>query len=127
LLTKKGWPQGVVGPLGRVGDDILDLLGDPVQAPHWRRRGLVVGDVQSGKTATYTALCCKAGDAGYRLVIVLTGPLASLRRQTQERLARKIGGRVNSRKSTKIRSSRAVGVGLSDARKAANVFTSRDK
>lgn len=43
LLTKKGWPQGVVGPLGRVGDDILDLLGDPSQDPHWRRRGLVVG------------------------------------------------------------------------------------
>ena len=127
LLTKKGWPQGVVGPLGRVGDDILDLLGDPVQAPHWRRRGLVVGDVQSGKTATYTALCCKAGDAGYRLVIVLTGTLESLRRQTQERLDEEFVGRDSSGELTKIRSSRAVGVGLIDARKAANVFTSRDK
>ena len=127
LLTKKGWPQGVVGPLGRVGDDILDLLGDPSQDPHWRRRGLVVGDVQSGKTATYTALCCKAGDAGYRLVIVLTGTLESLRRQTQERLDEEFVGRDSSGELTKIRSSRAVGVGLIDARKAANVFTSRDK
>jgi hypothetical protein len=127
LLTKKGWPQGVVGPLGRVGDDILDLLGDPAQAPHWQRRGLVVGDVQSGKTATYTALCCKAGDAGYRLVIVLTGTLESLRRQTQERLDEEFVGRDSSGELTKIRSSRAVGVGLIDARKAANVFTSRDK
>ena len=95
--------------------------------PHWRRRGLVVGDVQSGKTATYTALCCKAGDAGYRLVIVLTGTLESLRRQTQERLDEEFVGRDSSGELTKIRSSRAVGVGLIDARKAANVFTSRDK
>jgi hypothetical protein len=127
FLTKKGWPQGVVGPLGRVGDDILDLLGDPKQAPHWRRRGLVVGDVQSGKTATYTALCNKAGDAGYRLLIVLTGTLESLRRQTQQRLDEEFVGRDSSGELTRIRSSRAVGVGLIDARKAANVFTSRDK
>jgi len=45
-----------------------------------------MGDVQSGKTATYTALTRKAADAGYRLIILLTGTLENLRRQTQERL-----------------------------------------
>jgi hypothetical protein len=55
---------GVAGTLDRVTDDILDLIGDPLLRDQWRGRGLVVGDVQSGKTATYTALCCKAGDAG---------------------------------------------------------------
>ena len=86
LLSKKDWPPQVVGTLDRVSDEILDLLGNPAQTDHWERRGLVVGDVQSGKTATYTALTCKAGDAGYRLIILLTGTLENLRRQTQERL-----------------------------------------
>ena len=57
------------------------------------RRGLIFGDVQSGKTATYTALCCKAADAGYRLIILLTGTIESLRRQTQERLDEGFVGR----------------------------------
>jgi len=127
LLTKKDWPPKVIATMDRVTDDILDLIGDPAQSMPWRRRGLVVGDVQSGKTATYTALCCKAGDAGYRLIILLTGTLESLRRQTQERLDEGFVGLDSSGELTKIRSSRAVGVGLIDPRKAAGVFTSRDK
>ena len=49
-------------------------------------RGLVVGDVQSGKTSNYAALICKAVDAGFPLVIVLAGVHNSLRSQTQLRL-----------------------------------------
>ena len=45
-----------------------------------------MGDVQSGKTATYAALMAKAADAGYRMIILLTGTLENVRRQTQERL-----------------------------------------
>jgi hypothetical protein len=127
LLMKKDWPPRVVATLDRVTDDILDLLGNPLQEGSWGRRGLVVGDVQSGKTATYTALCCKAGDAGYHLVILLTGTLESLRRQTQERLDEGFVGLDSSGELTKIRTGRAVGVGLIDPRKAAGVFTSRDK
>jgi hypothetical protein len=51
---------------------------------HWR--GLVVGNVQSGKTATYSTLIARAFDSGYKLVIVLSGRLDSLRRQTSSRL-----------------------------------------
>jgi hypothetical protein len=127
LLIKKDWPPKVIATMDRVTDDILDLIGDPAQGMPWRRRGLVVGDVQSGKTATYTALCCKAGDAGYRLIILLTGTLESLRRQTQERLDEGFVGLDSSGVLTKIRSGRAVGVGLIDPRKAAGVFTSREK
>src|ERR1035437_5044419 len=127
LLMKKDWPPNVVATLDRVADHILDLLGNPLQEGSWGRRGLVVGDVQSGKTATYTGLCCKAGDAGYRLVILLTGTLESLRRQTQERLDEGFVGLDSSGELTAIRTSRAVGVGLIDPRKAAGVFTSRDK
>ena len=50
------------------------------------RRGLVIGDVQSGKTSTYIGLICKAADAGFRVFILLTGTTESLRRQTQERV-----------------------------------------
>jgi len=55
--------RAIATTLDRVTDEILDLLGDPTQEGTWSRRGLVMGDVQSGKTATYTALCCKAADA----------------------------------------------------------------
>ncbi len=48
--------------------------------------GLVVGHVQSGKTASYTGLICKAADAGYKIVIVLAGLHNNLRSQTQVRL-----------------------------------------
>lgn len=129
LLQRSGWPQRVVSTLDRVTDEILDLLQDPdVQGP-WKRRGLVLGDVQSGKTATYTALCCKAADSGYKLVIILTGSLESLRRQTQERLDEGFVGLDSSGLLTQARNraNRAVGVGLIDSRKAAGVFTSREK
>jgi hypothetical protein len=128
LLNKKEWPPKVITTLDRVTDTILDLLGNPTQPGQWKRRGLVVGDVQSGKTATYTALCCKAGDAGYRLIILLTGTLESLRRQTQERLDEGFVGRDSSGELAVIRNnSRAVGVGLINNLKSAGVFTSRER
>src|SRR5262249_54153424 len=86
LLVGNGWPPLVAATLDRATDEFLDLLGDPSDNRAWQRRGLVMGDVQSGKTATYAALVCKAADAGYRMVILLTGMLENVRRQTQERL-----------------------------------------
>jgi len=129
LLQRFEWPPRVVSTLDRVTDEILDLLQDPSAPGPWKRRGLVLGDVQSGKTATYTALCCKAADAGYKLVILLTGTLESLRRQTQERLDEGFVGLDSSGLLTQARNraDRAVGVGLIDSRKAAGVFTSREK
>ena len=49
-------------------------------------RGLVVGNVQSGKTANFTTLISRAYDVGYKLVLVLSGRLESLRKQTASRL-----------------------------------------
>lgn len=45
-----------------------------------------MGQVQSGKTANYTGLICKAADAGFRMIIVLAGIHKNLRSQTQLRL-----------------------------------------
>jgi hypothetical protein len=85
-LLKKGFPPHVVVTMDRLTDKILDHLEDPLKPGVWARKGLVVGHVQSGKTANYTGLVCKAADAGYRVIIVLAGTLNSLRNQTQERI-----------------------------------------
>lgn len=86
LSVKRRLPRDVIDQLDRLTDDILDRLRDPKTPGAWDRRGLVVGDVQSGKTGNYTALICKGIDAGYPLVIVLAGVHNSLRSQTQLRL-----------------------------------------
>jgi hypothetical protein len=71
---------------------ILRKLPDPNPSRTFQARGLVVGYVQSGKTANYTALAARAVDAGYRIVIVLSGIHESLRTQTQNRLERELTG-----------------------------------
>ena len=67
-------------------DTVLGLLEDPDRNGSWDRRGLVVGQIQSGKTGHYTGLLCKAADAGYKIVIVVAGLHNNLRSQTQMRL-----------------------------------------
>lgn len=86
LELRKRIPREVLEQLDELTDDILDRLRDPRTEGEWDRRGLVVGDVQSGKTSNYTGVICKAVDAGYPLVIVLAGVHNSLRSQTQIRL-----------------------------------------
>lgn len=87
LKEKKMWGIEVVNRLNKTTDDIMDDLGNPKDHTRpFQRRGLLLGDVQSGKTATYTAVCNKAADAGYRVIIVLAGMMENLRIQTQERL-----------------------------------------
>ncbi len=76
----------VVDALDKSTDGILGLLEDPRRDGSWDRRGLVVGHVQSGKTSSYSALICKAADAGYKIIIVLAGLHNNLRSQTQIRL-----------------------------------------
>jgi hypothetical protein len=94
-------PAKVMHELDRSTDRVLDLLGDPNRQANWDRRGLVVGHVQSGKTQHYTTLMAKALDAGYKVIIVLTGMHENLRQQTQERIDEMITGK-NSRKNFEI-------------------------
>jgi hypothetical protein len=123
-LIQSGWPPRVVTMLDRVTDEILDLMGNPAKVDPWLHRGLVMGGVQSGKTANYIALCCKAADAGYRLIILLTGMLENLRRQTQARLDSGFVGLDSSGVLAQQRTTREVGVGVLDRRHMAGVFTS---
>ena len=86
LEEVKRWNPRVTGKLGQVSDEIVDYLGNPKSENDFQRRGLILGDVQSGKTANYTAICNKAADTGYRVIIILAGMMENLRQQTQERL-----------------------------------------
>lgn len=86
LLLQNGLPKDVVISTDKVTDTILSRLGNPDKQVPWDRRGMVVGHVQSGKTANYTGLICKAADAGYRLIIIIAGIHNNLRNQTQERV-----------------------------------------
>jgi hypothetical protein len=79
-------PPKALKQLDKITDDILSKLESPRREGAWDRRGMVVGQVQSGKTANYTGLICKAADAGYRLIVILAGMHDSLRSQTQERI-----------------------------------------
>jgi hypothetical protein len=85
FLEKKLAPEPL-NQLDNLTNDILDRLTDPRTPGAWDRRGMVVGQVQSGKTGNYIGLINKAVDAGYRLVIVLAGIHDSLRAQTQVRV-----------------------------------------
>ena len=86
LEEEKGWAPATTSGLDQLTNSILERLESPLRPGAWDRRGMVVGQVQSGKTANYTGLICKAVDAGYKLIIVLAGIQNSLRSQTQLRL-----------------------------------------
>lgn len=115
-LREKDWSSKVIRDIDTVTDDILDQCGNPHDCVcPWQRRGLVIGDVQSGKTAVFTGLINKAADAGYRVIIVLTGMLETLRRQTQGRLDAEFVGKPSGNYSEK-QEGKAIGVGLIDSK-----------
>ncbi|MGH4125492.1 MAG: Z1 domain-containing protein [Clostridium sp.] len=125
LTIKKGWSEGVINTIDKVSNDIVALLGDPKAEGSWKRRGLVIGDVQSGKTANFTAICNKATDVGYDAIIILTGTIESLRKQTQERQDTDLVG-FDSFKllNDKGVANRRIGVGEINKQIRLNTFTS---
>jgi len=84
-LISKNWDPEDVAEIDRVSNEVVSLLENPKQE-QFAGRGLVVGHVQSGKTANMTAVMAKALDAGYDTVIVLAGLTNKLRYQTQNRM-----------------------------------------
>lgn len=85
LRREKGWDDEAVDSISASSVRVVSELGDP-SAEEFDVRGLVVGYVQSGKTANMTAVIARAVDAGYNLVVVLAGLTDKLRHQTQRRL-----------------------------------------
>lgn len=107
-LKKEKWHPALVRSLSDVGTKILGHLQDPTSDGAWNRRGMVVGHVQSGKTANYTGVIAKAADAGYKFIIVSAGIHSNLRRQTQERIDEAFIGRSSDPENREL-----IGVGLS--------------
>jgi hypothetical protein len=95
LLEHRNWSPEAVVQLDDAAEEVVSRLADPTQADSYQSKGLVVGYVQSGKTANFTGVIAKAIDAGYRLIIVLTGTTNMLRAQTQRRLDMELCGREN--------------------------------
>lgn len=119
LLASQRLPSDVITSTDAVTDTILDRMGDPTDDSAWARKGMVVGHVQSGKTANYTGLVCKAADAGYRLIVVIAGIHNNLRNQTQGRIDEGFIGRDTGRlemQETRNRP-RLIGVGAFDDRR----------
>ncbi len=110
-LKSTGFGQEVIRVLDEDTDNILNECGNP-KAPHsWRIQGLVMGDVQSGKTASYSGLINKAADAGYRFIVLLTGTIEELRAQSQERLDESFVGRDSRDILSGGRESKPIGAG----------------
>lgn len=113
LEHQKGFEPATIQGVDDMTDKILDRFFDPRKTDVIvSKKGLVVGQVQSGKTANYTGLVCKAADTGFNLIIVLAGIHNNLRSQTQLRLDEGFLGfdtqfeRASTKETTKI------GVGL---------------
>lgn len=85
-LRKKGWPASSIESVDVSSTEVVRRLSDPIRVEAKQTKGLVVGYVQSGKTANFTGVIAKAIDAGYRMIIVLTGTIEILRSQTQRRI-----------------------------------------
>lgn len=116
LLMQKGMPKEVISGTDHITDKVLERLGNPREAA-FSRRGMVVGHVQSGKTANYTGLICKAADAGYRLIVVIAGIHNNLRNQTQARIDEGFIGRDTGRLMhvNKAQKQKIIGVGKFDS------------
>ena len=86
LLRDDRWNDDSIDSLDEASTKVVANLPNPHGAEDFHCRGLVLGYVQSGKTTNFTAVIAKAADAGYRMVIILSGIHDALRRQTQDRL-----------------------------------------
>ncbi len=95
LVKQRSWDPNAVAKLDDATAHVVERLTNPVNKNPYQAKGLVVGYVQSGKTANFTGVIAKAIDAGYRLIIVLTGTTNLLREQTQRRIDMELVGDEN--------------------------------
>lgn len=103
-LEKIGRSKTVIEETGRSSLEIIKKIGDPENLNNFFIKGLVVGSVQSGKTSNFNAVINSSIDVGYKLIIVLSGIMEDLRRQTQVRTEKEIEGKM-------IGQNRFIGVG----------------
>lgn len=84
-LIAQGWKKTSVDNIQRSAVRIMQHLRQTTEG-RMAVKGLVVGHVQSGKTANMAGLISMAADYRWNLFVVLTGTLENLRVQTSKRL-----------------------------------------
>jgi hypothetical protein len=119
-------PRRVIDTIHEETERTLGLLENPRLTAPWQRRGMVVGYVQSGKTANYIGLIAKAADAGYKVIVVIAGVHNNLRNQTQVRIDEGFIGRDSARLLSR-RADKFIGVGKYDPTRRPVSFTNAVK
>ncbi|MDG1097660.1 MAG: Z1 domain-containing protein [Methylophilaceae bacterium] len=109
----------VTKTIDRDTDIVMDNIENP-EISSFNRYGMVVGYVQSGKTGNYSALVCKAADAGYKFIVVIAGGMNNLRDQTQVRLNEYFVGQ-------ELGQQVGVGIGALDRKKLPISLTTKEK
>lgn len=123
LAYDLSFPERVIDAIDSSTTDIVNLLGKPEENSMFSRKGLVIGDVQSGKTANYISVINKAADAGYKVIILLTGTIEKLRQQTQARVDEGFIGIDTSALERRV-DNRPIGVSTYDSTINVGSFTS---
>ncbi|MEF7441676.1 Z1 domain-containing protein [Paenibacillus lautus] len=82
-LVGQGWTRESVRDIENTTIGILRKLRLETDIPI---KGLTIGHVQSGKTASMAALLAMSADWEFNLFIVLSGTIENLRKQTEDRL-----------------------------------------
>ncbi len=122
-LANEGFERKVIDNIEKSCEQILARCANPkTTAEAEKKKGLVVGDVQSGKTANYLGLINMAYDYGYRIVVLLAGVTNSLRTQTQKRMDSGVIGAVSDSIGNSIE---FIGVGFKPKEHFAVPFTNR--
>lgn len=92
-LQQRGWGGASLLSLDNHTRAVMGCLANPEANTAYASRGLVMGYVQSGKTANFIGVASRAADAGYRLIIVMAGTWNILRNQTQRRFDKELLGK----------------------------------
>jgi len=94
LDQKLGRSKSIINETDRSSLEIIKKIGDPKSSSEFFKKGLVVGSVQSGKTSNFNAVVNSSIDIGYKLIIILSGIMEDLRRQTQIRIEKEVEGKM---------------------------------
>lgn len=115
-LKNKGFAEKDIDSIDNSTNKVLTGIEDPKSPREFSQKGLVIGEIQSGKTANFTGLIAKMIDSGVDYIIILAGIHNALRNQTQKRLESDIIGRTQNENGRYI----DCGISLFDNKYSAN-------
>jgi hypothetical protein len=121
-----GGLSGAVESIDKAADAVMSHLAQPLVKNDKRREALVIGNVQSGKTANYAAVVAKALDEGYKFIIVMSGIHSNLRQQTQRRLERDLGTQIDKEDWHRLTSIDG-DIGRADIKNASGIVSKSDR